>query len=126
MYFQALNKTVTEIRWPKLVSVFEYCWEIGMVVKLSFSINDGGDYLVLLKCLLAELTAKIIKPHQSLLPPLAPAWKLIFDSFQSSAVVSICAVVLRLSLLPSLLRDLKVSPGSFHFLSSVFFPVEFC
>lgn len=83
------------------------------MVKLSFFINSGRDYCVLLKCLLAELTAKIIKPHQSLLPPLTPAWKLIFDSLQSYAVVSICSVVWRLPLLPSLLRVLKVSPGSF-------------
>lgn len=80
MYFQVLNKTVTEIRWPKLASLFEYHWEIGIVVKLSFSINNGTEYLVLLKCLWAELTAKIIRPHPSLLPPLTPAWKLVFDS----------------------------------------------
>lgn len=125
MYFQVLNKTVTEIRWPKLVSPFEYCWKIGIVVKLSFSINNDTAYLVLLKYLLAELTAKITKHRQSLLPPLTPAWKLIFDSSQSCAVVSICSVVMRLSLPPSLLRVLKVSPGSLHFLSSVSFLVSF-
>lgn len=101
MYFQVLSKTVTEIRWPKLVSPFECCWGIGIVVTLSFSIKDGIAYLVLLRCLLTELIAKITKHYQSLLPPLTPAWKLIFDSSQSCVLVSICSVVLRSSLLPS-------------------------
>lgn len=116
-------KTVTEVRWPKLVSPFEYCWKIGIVVRLSFSINNGTDDLVVRKCLLAELTAKIIKHRQSLLLPLTPARKLIFDSFQPCVVVSICSGLWRWSRLPSLLRVLEVSPGSLYFLSSVSSPL---
>lgn len=118
MYFQVFHEIVREDRWPKLVSSFEYCWKMGIAVKLSFSIDNSRDYLVVRKCLLADLTAKIIKHCQSLLPPLTPAQKLIFDSFQSCAVVSICSVLSRWSLLPSLLRVLKVSPRSLYFLPS--------
>lgn len=70
------------------------------MVKPSFSINDGGESLVSLKCLSCA-TAKIIRHHQSLFPPLTPAWKLIFDSSQFCAVASICSVVLRWSFPPT-------------------------
>lgn len=92
--------------------------KIGTVVRLSFSINNSTNDLVMPKCLLAELTAKIIKHRQSLLLPLTPARKRIFDSFQSS-VVSIHSGLLRWSLLSSLLKVLEVSLGSLYFLSSV-------
>lgn len=126
VYFQVLHETVTEVRWPELVSSFEYCWRKGIAVRLSFSVDNSRDYLVVQKCLLAELTAKIIRHCQSLLPPLTPAQKLIFDSSQSCAVVSICSVLLRWSLLPSLLRVLKVSSQSLYFHPSVLFYVDLC
>lgn len=51
MYFSELNETVTEVRRPKLVSLFECCWKMGIVAKLSFSINNVTVYLVILECL---------------------------------------------------------------------------
>lgn len=114
---QMLNKTVLELRWLKLVFPSEYCWKIGIVVKLSFSINGGTAYLVLLKCLLAELIAEIIHCHQCLLLPLIPVWKQVFDSSLSCVAVPMCSVVSRLILLSH--WESSWLPGSLSFLSSV-------
>lgn len=71
MYCSVLSEMVTDIRWPKRVSLYDSWWKIWIVMNLSFSIHIDPACLVLCQVSVGWADFCHDQGHQPLCLPLS-------------------------------------------------------